>query len=231
MRLTVLGGSGAWPTPERACGGFLLEHDGFTVLIDPGYGTMPLVPDRVDAVLVSHGHPDHCADLNPLLRARVLGDREFPPLPVHAPPGALDAVLALDKPRMLAGGYVQHDIEPGRTREVGPFRMEAWSLPHHVPNAGLRLTADGRAFAYTGDTGPAPELVELARDADILLAEATYVGRVPEEDAPYLSTAVQAGRTAAAAGVGRLVLTHLWPGTSPEDAEAAARRHFGGAIG
>jgi ribonuclease BN (tRNA processing enzyme) len=79
MRLTVLGGCGAWPAAGLACSGYLVEHDGFRLLIDPGYATLPrllAVVDaaEVDAVLVSHGHPDHCADLNPLLRARALRD-------------------------------------------------------------------------------------------------------------------------------------------------------------
>ena len=97
MRLTVLGGSGAWPTAAQACSGYLLVHHGFRVLVDPGFAVMPRLqehasPASVDAVLVSHGHPDHCADLAPLLRARAYADPPCPPLAVHAPPGALDAV-------------------------------------------------------------------------------------------------------------------------------------------
>ncbi|MBN6058010.1 MBL fold metallo-hydrolase [Nonomuraea sp. RK-328] len=233
MKLTVLGGCGAWPAAGQACSGYLVEHDGFRVLIDPGYAVLPRLlestaAEDVDAVLVSHGHPDHCADLNPLLRARALGDAPPAALPVHAPPGALDVVLALDRPGMLAASYVLYELAPGAPVELGPFRVDAWSLPHHVPNAGLRLTAGGRVLAYTGDTGPAAELTELARDADLLLAEATYPERVPEEDAPFLSSALDAGRTAARAGAARLVLTHLWPDTPPEPAlEAAAKEYTG----
>ncbi|MFI6920375.1 MBL fold metallo-hydrolase [Nonomuraea spiralis] len=233
MRITVLGGCGAWPAAGQACSGYLVEHDGFHVLVDPGYATLPrlldLMPaERVDAVLVSHGHPDHCSDLNPLLRARALGDAPPAALPVHAPPGALDAVLALDNARMLAGSLTLHDLEPGTPREIGPFRLDAFALPHHVPNAGLRLTAGGRVVAYTGDTGPSADLVTLAAGADLLVAEATYPLRVPAEDAPYLSSALDAGRTAAAAGVARLLLTHLWPGTPPEPALAAAAESYDG---
>lgn len=232
MRLTVLGGCGAWPAAGQACSGYLIEHDGYRVLIDPGYATLPRLlestaAEDVDAVLVTHGHPDHCADLNPLLRARALGDRPPAALPVYAPPGALDAVLALDKARMLAGSFTLREVAAG---EVGPFRLEVWSLPHHVPNAGLRLSAGGRTIAYTGDTGPSPDLVELARAADVLIAEATYAEVVPEEDAPYLSTARQAGVTAARAGVDHLLLTHLWPGTQEGPALSAAADGFAGKI-
>ncbi|MFI9596591.1 MBL fold metallo-hydrolase [Nonomuraea sp. NPDC052265] len=137
-------------------------------------------------------------------------------------------VLALDRRGMLAGSFELHDLEPGVPREIGPFRLDAFSLPHHVPNAGLRLSAGGRAIAYTGDTGPSADLVTLAADADLLVAEATHPEQVPDEDAPYLSSALDAGRTAAAAGAARLLLTHLWPGTRPEPALAAAARSYTG---
>jgi len=86
LKVTVLGKSPSWQDAGGACSGYLVEHDGFRLLIDPGYATLPrllTVADaaEVDAVLVSHGHPDHCADLNPLLRARAFRDDPAPALP------------------------------------------------------------------------------------------------------------------------------------------------------
>ena len=235
MHLTVLGGCGAWPTAAQACSGYLLEHDGFRLLIDPGYATLPrlldhVAVDEVDAVLISHGHPDHCADLNPLLRSRALSDDPPPALPVFAPHGALDAVLALDKPSMLAGSYRLHEFQPGDRFDVGPFASATWLLPHFVPNAGIRLSTPQAVFAYTGDTGPSPDIPRLAEGADLLLSEATYVHRVPAADAPYLLTARLAGQYAEQARAARLMLTHLWPGTDPQAAEDAAAEAFGGPI-
>lgn len=229
----MLGASGAWPTAEEPCSGFLAEHDGFNLLIDVGYATLPrlqrhLPAGSVDAVVVSHGHPDHCADLNPLLRARALDERPPPTLPVFALPGALDAVLALDRRGMLDDAYALHRIRPGRRFDIGPFTVEPRLLPHWVPNVGLRVTAGGTTFAYTGDCGPDPGVVELAERADLLIAEATYPDRLPSGDAAYLSSARGAGLQAARAGVGRLLLTHLWPGTEHDLAlEAAARGYRG----
>jgi ribonuclease BN (tRNA processing enzyme) len=233
MRLTVLGGCGAWPEAGRACSGFLVEHDGYRLVLDLGYATMPRLlqlcsADQVDAVFISHGHPDHCADLNPLLRARALRDDAAPPLPVFAPAGALDAVLALDRPGMLAGALDLREFEPGRLLEIGPFRAQTRLLPHWLPNAGLRLAAAGRTLTYTGDCGPSADLPGLARDTDVLLAEATYIDEVPQDSRRYLSSARQAGRLAAHAGARSLVLTHLQPGTDPVAARSAAGEHYGG---
>ncbi len=232
MKITVLGGCGAWPAAGQACSGYLVEHEGFRLVLDPGYATLPrlltyVAAEQVDAILISHGHPDHCADLNPLLRARALGEAGPAALPVHALPGAVDAVLALDHPRMLAGAYVLRELSVGQRLEVGPFQVDTWALPHFVPNAGVRLTVDGQVLAYTGDTGPSDDIAVMARDADVLLAEATFPDRVlPARDAPFLSTARQAGEHAARANVGRLVLTHLWPGTDPAAARTAAQRAY-----
>jgi ribonuclease BN (tRNA processing enzyme) len=235
MRISVLGGCGAWPAAGQACSGYLVEHDGFALLIDPGYATVPRLMARlraedVDAVLVSHGHPDHCADLHPLLRARAYGDGSPPPLPAYALPGALDPVLALDGLAGEPGTVAVTGIAPGQRVQIGPFTLDTWLLPHFVPNLGLRLTAGGQVLAYTGDTGPSPDVTELARGADLFLAEATFPEEVTGSDPRYLSTARQAGEYAAAAGAGRLMLTHLWPGTSPEASLAAAAAGYGGEI-
>jgi ribonuclease BN (tRNA processing enzyme) len=99
-----------------------------------------------------------------------------------------------------------------------------------VPNAGVRLTAGDRVLAYTGDTGPSPEVVALASNADLLLAESSYVDYPGGAADPHLSSARVAGRQAAEAGVARLMLTHLFPGTDPEAARAAAGAEYGGPI-
>ena len=235
MRLTVLGGCGAWPAAGQACSGYLVEEAGYRLLIDPGYAIVPrllMVVDAsaIDAVLVTHGHPDHCADLNPLLRARALPDVAASRLPIYALPGALDAVLHLDGPKMLAAAYSLCEFTAGNSFELGPFRVDTCSLPHYVPNAGVRLSASGRTLVYTGDSGPTSDLVRLASAADLLLAEATYVDDVPAADARYLSSARDSGGVASEAQVGHLILTHLWPGTDPEAARASAQRAFAGPI-
>jgi len=234
MRLTVIGGSGGYPGRGKPCCGYLVESDGFALLIDPGYGVATAMSAddkaRIDAVFVSHAHPDHCADLNPILRERAWADDPLPPLPLHSLAGALDAVLALDTPTVIEGSYALSPFEAGDELVIGPFQVATALLPHPRPNVGVRVSADGGSLVYTGDCGPSDALVNLAKDADLLLAEASYARVVPEEIVGALSSAIDVGREAAAAKVGRLVLTHLMPKTDDSDAVAAAAEHYLGLI-
>lgn len=237
MRLTVLGSSGAYPTAGNPCSGLLLEHDGFHLLLDVGYATFPaliahLPAASLDAVYVTHGHPDHCADLNPLLRcrARVDGGTPSPALPVYAPAGALDAVLALDRPGMLEEAVDLHEFTPGDEWSVGPFQLGTVDLPHWCPNAAVRVQAGDRALCYTGDGGPTPSLPDLASGCDLLVAEASFADEVPAELHGRLSDAVDAADAASRAGVGELLLTHVMPEVSPASAVAVARERYTGRV-
>jgi ribonuclease BN (tRNA processing enzyme) len=235
MRLTVLGGAGGFPPAGGACSGYLIEDDGFRLLVDPGYAIVPrllgiLPPGAIDAVFVSHGHPDHVADLNPLLRARLMGDDDAPRLPAYALPDALAPVLALDQITALKGAYDLREFEAGDAFAIGPFAIESRLLPHSIPNAGVRISAGGVSITYTGDAGPSDDLVDLADGTELLLAEATYIDSVPSGNATVLNSASEVGRQAHRAGAARLMLTHLMPGTDREASGAAARRSFDGWI-
>ena len=173
--------------PDEACSGYLLEEDGFRLLIDPGYAVLPkllrtVAADQIDAVLVSHGHPDHCADLNPLLRARAFMDEPPEPLPVHALPEALDAVLALDRPSMLGDSY---RLETVRGRQFDGRLGRSRSRPRCSRTRDPMLAFGSRPMTRHSPTrataGPSEALIELARDADLLLAEASYADDVPAD--------------------------------------------------
>ncbi|HXF73802.1 MAG TPA: MBL fold metallo-hydrolase [Actinomycetota bacterium] len=224
MELTILGTSGGYAAPGTACSGYLLRAEGFALVLDLGNGALSNllrhVPhERVDAVVLTHRHPDHVVDLFPLLLARSFHPEPLPPLPVLAGPGALDRVARLEDPEgraALARRVEGRDLVPGETVELGPFRLEARPLPHWVPNLGVRVEADGAVLAYTGDTGPSDELVALARGADLLLAEASWLDDQAEGREPFHLTAGEAAEAARRAGVRRLVLTHFWP-TNPRE--------------
>jgi len=229
VELVVLGGSGAWPRAAQPCSGYLVEHDGFRLLIDPGYGVMGELlrhcdPCAVDAVMVSHGHPDHCADLNPLLRARVLGPTACDRLPVLAPGRALDALLALDPIEAVAAGVDLRTVTGGDKIILGPLTVVVGELRHHVTTLGFRIVSDdGCVLVYTADSGQSSDRVDLARNAGLLIAEASYPSGTPAEDARYLSDAAQVARLALDADVDNCLLIHLMPFADPATALALVR--------
>ncbi|MDR3081309.1 MAG: MBL fold metallo-hydrolase [Streptomyces sp.] len=238
VRLTVLGSAGAVPTSAEPCSGFLLECAGYRLILDLGYAAYPALlrhcgPEHIDAVLISHRHPDHVADLSPFLRARAfLRELNLPPVPLYAPSEALDPVLGLDRPDFIGAPYTVHSIKAPNTFHLGPFQVDTVALPHYEPNIGFRISTGGITVAYTGDCGPAEQLVELAKNADLFLAQAMYTTEVPERDRGNMCSAVDAGRFATRAEVDELMLTHLYlmRGVTRHAAKAAARTTYRGAI-
>ncbi|OIJ68241.1 MBL fold metallo-hydrolase [Streptomyces mangrovisoli] len=228
--LTLLGTCGAWPEAGRAASGFLLEADGFRLVLDLGYATLPRLlclraASELDAVVITHEHPDHCADLSALCRALRFGGERDRRVPLYCLPGVLVRVQAMEPTEGLRDVFDPRPL-PG-SHEVGPFRLDSRPLPHHVPHAGVRLTAPGLTLAYSGDAGPDRALGELAAGADLLIAGVTLQG--PATD-PYLLSAAQAGRWAARAGARRLLLTHFWPGAERGRSVAEARAAYDGEV-
>lgn len=243
-RLVVLGSCGAWPEAGRACSGFVVEHQGFRVVLDLGYGTFsPLanwvgssVADGVDAVVVSHSHPDHMVDLHALFRARWFGRKGSRAVPVFAAEGVLERLTCLEDDDIddIAAVFDMHPL-PADPYDVGPFSLSSWLLPHFVPNAGVRLSSDSLTVAYTGDTGPDPSLALLGRDADLFIVEATdrqqrTSTRPPTEGGSMHMTGREAGQAAKEANARRLMLTHFWPDNDRERTRQAAQAVYSGEV-
>jgi ribonuclease BN (tRNA processing enzyme) len=222
----------------------VLEHQGFRVVLDLGYGTLPRLlsllgspgGEGIDAVIVTHRHPDHMIDLHGLLRARRFTQPGAPAIPLYAPGGVMERVAGLeeDDGTPVERVFDWHRI-PAPPATVGPFRLETLLLPHYVPNAGVRLTAPGLTVAYTGDTGPDPALATLGRGADLYVVDATSHDQraaTPgmDDGPPMLLSATHAGQAAHAAGAGRLLLTHFWPGNDRHQSQAEAAEEFTGPI-
>jgi len=228
--LAVLGTCGAWPEAGRAASGFLLEAHGFRLALDLGYATLPRLLERcaadaLDAVVITHAHPDHCADLSALCRALLFGEGRGGRLPLYCPPGVLGRVQAMEPTEDLREVFDPRPL-PG-DHEVGPFQLTGRLVPHHVPHAGVRLTAPGLTLAYSGDAGADPVLGELAAGADLLVAGATLLG--PAAD-PHLLSAAEAGAWASRAGARRLLLTHFWPGADRARSVAEAAAAYDGEV-
>jgi ribonuclease BN (tRNA processing enzyme) len=241
MRLTVVGCSGSYPGPDSPASCYLLEadHEGRTwrVLLDLGSGALGTLhrfadPLTIDAVVVSHLHPDHYFDLSGLYvmwKYHPGGAR--PRIPVFGPAGVAEQVVRAyglaPEPGMRAEfDFHEYDDQPIR---LGPFTFWPTRVVHPVPAYGLRVEADGRTLAYSGDTGPCAQLVDLAKGADLLLCEAAFRAGADNPVDLHL-TGSDAGAAAAAAGVGRLVLTHIPPWHDRQVALAEARARFDGPI-
>lgn len=222
MRLSVLGSHGTWPGTGGECSGYLVTSGEFHLWLDAGTGTFARLqehvrPDEIDAVLITHGHADHFLDVIPAFYARHYGDLGEPGLPFYSPAGFMDlaALLVSENGRnVMAEAYAFEHLDAGRVVEVGPFRVTSFEMTHiGVYSLGYRIEANGRTLAYTGDTGPCKEAIELARGADLFLCEATY--QDPMDHTFFHLSAQQAAEHASRADVRRLVLTHLTPALDP----------------
>lgn len=231
LTVTVLGCDGSYAGPGGACTGYLASSGDTHVWIDCGPGTLAnlqqhIALDDLTAIVVSHSHPDHMAELP--VAHNALGyyfDRHAVPLY-----GTTDT-----RERLLVakGGPVDevfdwHTITDRSSFEVGELRFTCAVTDHPVETLAMRIATDQSCLGYTADTGSAWSVRTLGSDIDVLLCEATF----PEDRAgefPHL-TASEAGAAAREAGVGTLVLTHLLPGADHDLARDNASEAFGRAV-
>lgn len=234
MELIILGSGGGWSHAGGAASGYLVRHDGFNLWVDAGTGTFANLQEHipfeeVGAIIVSHRHFDHFLDLYPLFLARWYrkdGPR-LSDLPLFAPPGMFEHALQLEPDLGLT--FDLQVVRPGDSFHAGPFRVQTAPMRHPVPTLGMRIESDGHALAYTADTGPTEELTALARGADLMLSEATWLDLPPSAE-PFHLTPAEAGAQAREAEAGRLVLTHLWPTYDRAAMFDRARESFGGEV-
>ena len=237
MRLTVVGCSGSLPGPDSSASCYLVEHDGFFLVLDLGSGALGTLqrhvrPADIGAVLVSHLHADHCLDLCPMYVAlRYAPDqdtRRSGPLPVYGPPGTAERIASAYDASAddLAAVIDFREVRPGSLR-IGPFDVTCVLTAHPVDCYAVRLEAGGRVLVYTADTGPSRDVEALAAGADLLLAEASFVSGADNRANLHL-TGRQAGEMARRARVGRLVVTHVPPWHRRSDALAEASAEFDG---
>lgn len=231
-----MGCSGSIPGPTSAASCYVVESDGFALVLDLGSGALGPLQAAMDlravgAVWLSHLHVDHCADMCGLYVDRRYGRHPGRPvLPVIGPPGTADQLARAyggEGPDMAR----EFDFRTASTEPVrlGPFTLTAARAAHPVPAHAVRVEAGGRSLVYTGDTGPSDTVTSLAAGADVLLAEASMAEDDPIPPDLHLSGTL-AGRLAAAADVGRLVVTHVPPWNDPAAAATAAATASGGEV-
>lgn len=217
-----MGCSGSYAGPDSPASCYLVEADDdsgrtWRILLDVGNGAIGALhnytdPLGIDGVLISHLHPDHCLDLcGYYVMRKYHPSGQQPRLTVHGPSGTGERMARAydlpDGPGMsLEFDFVTYDGPV----TIGPFTIEPVPVVHPVEAYGLRVSAGGSTLAYTGDTATCEALEGLADGVDLLLAEASF--RAADENPPDVHlTGEDAGRLAASAGVGRLVITHVPP--------------------
>ncbi|MFI5047377.1 MAG: MBL fold metallo-hydrolase [Acidimicrobiia bacterium] len=231
MELTVLGCSGSFGAPGGgACSGYLVRSNDSSIWVDCGNGTFGhlqehLKVEDLTAVVLSHGHPDHCVDiygLHVLLRYGL--DRAG--LPVYAPEGLEGYLASLVSD--FGDTFDWRAVGDGDTAQVGDIALRFSRTDHPPPTYAVEATAGGKRLVYTADTGPGWTVGAFAPGADLVLSEATYLHA--DRPAPIHLSAKQAGEAAREAKAQRLVLTHLWPLVDPAAAAEEGAEAFGGPV-
>ncbi|MDT3399645.1 MBL fold metallo-hydrolase [Streptomyces sp. B1866] len=241
MKLTVVGCSGSFPSADSPCSSYLVEADGFRLLLDMGNGSLGELQRHcglydLDAVILSHLHPDHWIDMCGYFVARYYryeGGRADA-LPVYGPEDTERRLVAAydDVPddKCMREVFDFRTLTPATgTFTVGPFTVRAAQVCHPVEAYGFRIEYGGRSLVYSGDTGACEALHELAVGADLFLCEAAFTHG--KEDIPGLHlNGREAGEHARRADVGRLVLTHIPPWTDSHVNQRDAREVFPGPV-
>jgi ribonuclease BN (tRNA processing enzyme) len=212
MKLTVIGQWGGYPKANEASSGYLLEHDGFTLLIDCGSGVLSLLQNYIsatdiDAVILSHYHPDHIADIGVLQHALLIQSylgKQGNMLPVYAHNEDKDAFSKLSYKNVMEGKV----YDPSSTLKVGPYTISFLRTKHPVPCYSMRIEAAGKVIVYTADSAFQQSFIPFSDGADLLLAESNFYGDMDGSGAGHM-TSLEVARIAKEAKVKKLVLTHL----------------------
>lgn len=232
MSVTVLGSAGTYPGPGNACTGFLVRAAGTTLLVDAGPGTLAnlqrhVAPTELDAVVLSHSHPDHWLDV-PVMRNALRYVFGVEGLPLYLTAETLELAE-----RLCIGGlgsaFAPSVVSDGAGIDIDGVHLGFSRTDHPVETLAMRFDAEGRSLAYTADTGPDWSVGELGRGVDLVLSEATFVDDTPDP-APVHLTARQAGDGARRADAGRLVLTHLLPTVPVAAAVSEASEAYGAEV-
>jgi ribonuclease BN (tRNA processing enzyme) len=230
MSLTVLGTGGSYAGPGNACSGYLVEVDGFRLWMDAGPGTLSnllghITLAEVDAVAISHSHPDHWLDL-PVARNAFKYFERRSGIPLLSTADVLALADRLGHGEGMAPTFVPQVVADGDEVALGPLTVRFSRTDHPVETLAMRIEGGGRVLAYSADTAAGWSVEAFGPGTDVLLCEASLL---PEHGglAPHV-TGGEAGTMATAAEVGRLLLTHLPPGEHEAPRLAHAATTFAG---
>ena len=251
MRVTVLGKSPSWQDASGACSGYLVEEDGFRLLLDCGNGVFSKLRRLVDyvdidAVLITHLHADHFLDLVPFSYALSYAPRQQP-VPVGGWPGTdhparPDLYVPHAGPEMfrkivgcwgqedlIDNAFTMHGYGADDELALGPLKLRFCEVPHYTLTHAVELASNGTRFTFSADCSPNDALVRFAEDTDVLLIEAT-LPRPERTGVRGHLTPGEAGEHGKRASARRLVLTHYSDEMDPAWAQREAAAAYGGPV-
>ncbi len=251
MQLTIVGCTGSTSGPDSPASSYLIQAPyrggSYALVLDLGPGAFGALynyidPAKIAAFGLSHLHPDHCVDVCGLyVAARYSPTAPWPEQLIYGPTRtaerigrAYEVLQPTDEDDQPDASIYSHFIYRNwaSSQQIGPFTVRTARVRHPVEAYAIRVDENGGAggsLVFSGDTGPCDALVELARGADLLLAEASYLEG--PKNPPMHLTGKQAAETATRAAVGALVLTHIPPWHDRDQVRSQAVSHFSGPIG
>ncbi len=241
MKLTIIGCAGSFPGPSSPASSYLVQADDadgrtWNVLLDLGNGALGalqrvLDPFALDAVAITHLHPDHFIDMcglyvywkyHPQQGMTTTGHESK--VRVLGPAATVERVAqacAVDDVDEVAEVFDVTALRHHAAHRVGPLTITPFRVQHPIEAYALRVTGPGTepgtevTLTFSGDTDSSPGLVRAARDADVLLVEAAFVEGRDKVRGVHL-TGHRAGQMATQAGAKRVLLTHI-PAWTPDD--------------
>ena len=238
-----MGSSNSIPRPARASSCYLIRGASAAFALDFGSGAFAALRKYTEytdlqAIVISHMHADHFLDLIPLRYALKYGRaRRAAPLPVFVPPSGLPMLRGLVSSFASENGadFFQPVIDlraydPAASLVLGDCSVTFARTVHPIETYAMRITSPGGVLAYSADTAPSEAVVELARDADLFICEATLGVAEPDAEPRMHSSAGEASKMAHAAHVKHLILSHYGSECDPEGMLEAARGAFDGRI-
>ncbi|MEK5040160.1 MBL fold metallo-hydrolase [Sporosarcina sp. FSL K6-3457] len=231
MKITPIGIWGGYPKANSATSSFLIEHEGFNCLIDCGSGVLSslqnyLPLEKLDAVVISHYHADHIADIGSLQFSRLINfylGKSAPALPIYGHVQDQDNFDKLSYKEQTVGVAISEDD----VIQIGPFEVSFCRTIHPVYCLAMKFSVAGHSIVLTADTEWRDELVDFARGTNLLISEANlyeeHVGKAPGH-----MGGSEAGKLASLSSAKQLILTHLPLHGQIEDILEAASLNYDG---